>query len=61
MIYQLQLVFSTTVLVQTEISDMLTEMEALCTEGQKKKFADLFAHRSKGAKKQKKMDKEATS
>lgn len=36
-------------------------MENLSNDSQKKKYVDLFAHRPKATKKQKKMDKEVAS
>lgn len=43
----------TVVLAQTEILEMISQMETLCNESQKKRFADLFSNRPKTNKKQK--------
>lgn len=53
-------IFNKTVLAQAELLEMLPQMEALCSDSQKKKFADLFSIRPKATKK-KKMDKDATT
>lgn len=46
----------TTVLAQPEIIEMISQLEGVCNEAQKKIFTDLFLNRPKPAKKQKKAD-----
>lgn len=48
-------------LVQPAILDMLSQLEPLCNDSQKKKFSVLFSNRPKPAKKLKKTTKEVTS
>lgn len=45
---------------QSEIREMLVQLEGVCNDAQKKKFSDLFSNCPKPTKKQRKMDKEIT-
>lgn len=45
---------------QSEIREMLNQLETVCNDTQRRKFAELFSNCPKPTKKQRKMDKELT-